>query len=795
MADPRSSEPATRRIAGFCALCRSRCGCISVVEDGRLVAVEPDLAHPTGRHLCAKGRAAPELVHNPARLTAPLRRTRPKGDPDPGWQEIGWDEALDLTAGKLQHIAEAQGPEAVAFAVTTPSGTAISDHIDWIERLIRAFGSPNWIYGTEICNWHKDHGTAFTFGSGTGTPDFAAAGCLMLWGHNPSTSWLAQATAVAEAKARGAKLVVVDPRRIGLANKADQWLQVRPGTDGALALGLAGVMIEAGWFDRDFVTDWTNGPYLVRGDNGRFLRAGDLGLAEGPERFVVWDETVGGPLASSGPGPLAGRPALAGSFEIVTGDGAVACRPAFALYRALTEAYGAERVEAITGVPADQIRSTAQLIWENRPFSSYAWTGVGQHTNATQTDRAMSLVAALTGCIDAPGGNLALASPAVNDITGKAFTTAAQKAKTLGVTARPLGPPRDGWITTRDFYRAVLEGKPYPVKALMGFGSNLLVAQPGTADGKAALAALDWHVQLDLFLTPTAAMADLVLPVTSPWEHEALRVGFGVTQAGQSLVQLRPAVVAPRGQARPDSEIVFELARRLGLGDAFFDGDREAGLAYHLAPSGLTPAALRDAPQGRQLDLETQYRKYALASEGRPRGFATPTGRVEIYSEQLLEIGQAPLPDYREPETSARSRPELAKSYPLTLTSAKSALFCHSQHRSLPSLRRKQPDPIAELHPDTAAPLGIGERDWIRIDTPVGSIRVRARLTKTVAPSVVCAQHGWWQGCAELGLSDSPVDGPETANLNHLIDNRAGDPISGSLPLRSSLCRVALANS
>src|SRR4051812_32550900 len=144
-------------IHAFCALCRSRCGCKAVVEGDRLVAIEPDPDHPTGSALCAKGRASPALVDHPDRLLHPLRRTRPKGDPDPGWRRISWDEALDETAAALKRIAAESGPEAVAFAVTTPSATAMSDAGPWVDRLIRAFGSPNNVYGTEICNWHKDH--------------------------------------------------------------------------------------------------------------------------------------------------------------------------------------------------------------------------------------------------------------------------------------------------------------------------------------------------------------------------------------------------------------------------------------------------------------------------------------------------------------------------------------------------------------------------------------------------------------------------------------------------------------
>src|SRR6266487_1794344 len=138
-----ADKPSGQRIPGYCAMCVSRCGSIAVVENGRFVALEPDPSHPTGKALCAKGRAAPELVYHSDRLLYPLRRSRPKGDPDPGWQRISWDEALDETAAALRRIAAESGPEAVAFGVATSSGTAMSDAQPWVERLINAFGSPN----------------------------------------------------------------------------------------------------------------------------------------------------------------------------------------------------------------------------------------------------------------------------------------------------------------------------------------------------------------------------------------------------------------------------------------------------------------------------------------------------------------------------------------------------------------------------------------------------------------------------------------------------------------------------
>lgn len=196
------SEPASHLVpaqtirAGYCTLCRSRCGTLNTVAGGALVAVNPDPAHPTGTALCAKGRAAPEMVASPGRLTRPIRRTRPRGDPDPGWVTIEWDAALDEIAARLGTIRADGGAEAVAFAITTPSGTPMVDSFEWVERFVRCFGSPNLIYAVEICGWHKDFAHALTFGRGIGTADYDHADTIVLWGHNPARTWLAQATRI-----------------------------------------------------------------------------------------------------------------------------------------------------------------------------------------------------------------------------------------------------------------------------------------------------------------------------------------------------------------------------------------------------------------------------------------------------------------------------------------------------------------------------------------------------------------------------------------------------------------------
>jgi anaerobic selenocysteine-containing dehydrogenase len=195
-----------------------------------------------------------------------------------------------------------------------------------------------------------------------------------------------------------------------------------------------------------------------------------------------------------------------------------------------------------------------------------------------------------------------------------------------------------------------------------------------------------------------------------------------------------------------------------------------------------------------RVPLRTRYRKFAEQEDGVPRGFNTPTRKVELYSETRLEHDYSPLPEYEEPLMSPSSRPDLAKQYPLILTCAKHTLFCESQHRALPSLRRRAMDPEVELHPMAAAERGIGPGDWVYIKTPEGSVRARARMNDTLETNVVCGQHGWWQACADLGKPGYDPLGPDGANLNLIIGNEAIDPVSGSVPHRAYLCQIRRAD-
>ena len=785
----------TAEIPGFCTLCRSRCGTVNTVANGSFIAVRPDEAHPTGKAICAKGRAAPEIVHSPRRLTQPLRRTNPKTAADPGWVEITWAEAMDILAGKLDQMRRESGSESVAFAVTSPSGTALSDSIDWVERLVWSFGSPNICYATEICNWHKDHAHAFTFGTGIPTPDYAGADLIILWGHNPANVWLAQATTIGAALQRGTKLMVIDPRKAGLGTRAEHWLRVRPGTDGALALGLAHLLIAEGTYNTDFVRNWTNAPLLVRADTGRFLRPADLGAPGTATDFYAWRgpdaQLVTYDTTRQLPEDMRAGLALEGDFEVEGLDGPIICRPAFSYFQASCARYTPEVVAAITGIDVAQIRSAARAIGAARRVAYHAWSGVGQHTNATQTERAIATLYALTGCYDRPGGNVPIVRQPVNRLNSFDLLQPGQRDKALGLIERPIGPPAQGWVLARDVFHAILHSAPYRVRALVGFGANLAVSHAGTELAHQALENLEFYAHLDLFENPTARYADLLLPVCSPWEREGLRVGFEISAEAEELVQLRRPVLAPIGQSRSDNDIIFDLATRLGMADAFFGGSVEAGWNHLLAPLGLSVEQLRAKPAGVRVPVAQTHRKYAIEKDGRVPGFATQTRRVEIYSERLLRYGYPPVPDYVEPADSPRVQPTGV--YPLTLTSAKSGYFCHSQHREIASLRKRARLPVIELHSETARSRGIQPGDWVVVQTRHGSARFNAVSNDDLAPDVAVAEYGWVQACSDVGAPAYPLRGVNNTHFNGLIGTADVDPLSGSSGLRSTACEVALA--
>ena len=427
-------------------------------------------------------------------------------------------------------------------------------------------------------------------------------------------------------------------------------------------------------------------------------------------------------------------------------------------------------------------------------MSYYAWSGHEHHANVTQTARAMSLLYALTGSFDRPGGNVLFAAPPAAPIAGQDLPSARHMAPAVGRAERPLGPARWGCVATPDLYRAILEGTPYPVRAVIGFGANMLLAHADGRHGREALKALDFYAHADLFMNPTAELADVVLPVASAFEREGLKLGFEISQEAQSLIQLRPAVVPPPGEARPDTDIIFDLAARLGLAAQFWHGDIEAAYRHQLAPTGVTLEQLRAAPGGVRVPLQTRHAKHAEPdANGAPRGFATPSRKVELYSQTFLDHGYAPLPEF----VGAANRPRGA-------ARPGGALPADPDEREIvavlpdPAPRAAEPAqarPASRSGAASRGGAGAGDRQWrLGVDRDARGQRARARPAQRGTRSA----RGGRRARLVAGAAPSSARPATTRSGRRAPTSTCSsappalDPVSGTASHRSYLCEIRL---
>jgi anaerobic selenocysteine-containing dehydrogenase len=320
--------------------------------------------------------------------------------------------------------------------------------------------------------------------------------------------------------------------------------------------------------------------------------------------------------------------------------------------------------------------------------------------------------------------------------------------------------------------KAILEKDPYLVRAVYLQGVNPLLTYPNALRTYDALMKLDFLAVADMFMTPTAALADIVLPAASYLEFDCIRVppfSYAQISAQQKVVRT--------GECRSDYEIMRGLAEKAGQGESFPESEEQC-LDLVLKPAGLSFSELR------KIGIrpgEKQYKRHEK------NGFGTPSKKVEIYSNRLQEWKLDPLPVYYEPPETSFSEPELAKEYPLVLNSAKPAVFRHSQGRQLDTRRRLHPEPVVNIHPQTAGELGIKEGDLVTIETRRGRIKQKARLAPTLDPRVVSVDFGWW--FPEKGIAD--LYGWTESNVNILTDDKP--PFNreiGSSNLRGMLCKV-----
>ncbi|MGD9143475.1 MAG: molybdopterin-dependent oxidoreductase [Dehalococcoidia bacterium] len=717
------------------------CGAEIYVKDGKVVCVEGDTNHPHNQgRLCPKGLAIPQYMYHPDRVTTPLKRVGARGEGK--WEPISWDEAYGTIETRLKDIRDKYGAESVIFCQGT--GRDIGGPITF---LMYAYGSPNWVqvglaghacYTPRLGAMFATQGSYCVLDASQfleeryESEEWEPPKYIIIWAQNPIAGchdgffghW------IIDCMKRGSKLIVIDPRSTWFSSRAEVHLQNRPGTDGAIALGMLNVIINEGIYDKEFVEKWCYG-------------------------FDELKERV--------------------------------------------QEYPPEKVEEITWVPADLLRQAARLYANNKPSAIQWGEPVDAMPAGSVVAQAINHLWAITGNVDNPGGNVIAKNS--HGVTTYPFSSAELtklygeelvkklNEKRIGANDYPMIKNFRGWVQPDVLIEQLETGKPYKVRGAWIQTSNILGGQ--AADPRRhyeAMKDLDFIVVVDLFQNPTSmALGDIFLPAVSFCEKESFRSWW------QPLCVTQQAV-KPVGECKSDWEINLEMAKRLATTPIKYDTVRE--LINDRLKDGNTDfdtlankGGWEFPPEGHPTRPYYRHEKGLLRQDGQP-GFDTPTGKVELYSKRYEEWGLDPLPYYEEPAESEVSTPDVAKEYPLILTTGRrSPVFFHSEHRMIPWLRELDPDPVVEIHPEAAEDAGIANGEWVYVENKRGRVKFRAKVTATAHPRVVTCPHGWW-------LPETDGKAPNLFstwdhNINNLtsMGNQAKSGFGGT-DYRSCQCRV-----
>jgi molybdopterin-containing oxidoreductase family molybdopterin binding subunit len=666
------------------------------------------------------GMARLEYQYHRDRLRFPLKRTAARGEGK--WQRISWDEAYDVIAENLHAIAARYGTRSLAFIAGSGAAGLLTKGS--AHRFAAAIGGTasraggvdygvpkglEYMFGVPASTYFRPGGHEFA--------DAVNSRLILLWGGNGADTRLVDFHFIAEAQRRGAKVVCIDPNRTATAQKADQWISLRPGTDTALAVSLLHEILENGWHDDDFLRLHTNAPFLVRGDNKALLREADVRMGGGAS-YMAWDAVS----QRAVPAITTSAGALLGSYRLTLAGGiSIDCAPAFQLLRDFAREYPVQRAAEITGVPAKVIGDLARELGSRKPASIRIGYGVDRWYYCDYTARAAANLIVATGNIAVPGAGIS-----VHDGTYAAPLN-------LNAFRAPAGREA-ATLDAISLMQAIEHGTPYAVRALWLSASNMFNQTSANRARvmSAVVPKLDLIVVVDHFMTDTADTADIVLPACTIFEKDDLVSGM--------FLQMQRKAVEPEGESKADFEIFAGLARRMGLGE-YFDQSPDAYLREMLE-SGH--------PLLEGITLERLQREDAVFLN-RPRApyvafkdlkFKTPSGRIEIYKEELLPQG-AELPYYREP---IEASPEnlLYRRYPLNL------LFSHSRHRihstfaNMPRVKHLEPEPVVEMHRADAERRCISDDHIVRVYNQRGSVRLKCRINTDLRPGVVVISEGSW---------------------------------------------------
>jgi anaerobic selenocysteine-containing dehydrogenase len=448
--------------------------------------------------------------------------------------------------------------------------------------------------------------------------------------------------------------------------------------------------------------------------------------------------------------------------------------------RQRVQEYPPARAAEITWIPEDKIFAGARVLATARPGCIQIGESLEAGNNSIQTLRAIVCLMAVTGNIERPGGMVSWVCPDTGPMEDFAMEVPGPQETPVGADQfRLLAQPPFPVCHMHTLFLQLREGTS-PIRAMHLQGTNPLVAYPNTNQVKEGLLNVGFLSVADLHMSPTAEYADVVLPVAHWLETDDIW-----DMHPRFVVGAINKVVDPPGEAWPDNKIFNELGKRI-TPQYWFDNVEEM-LDHQLRKANLTWKGFSSMGSLARTGKDQPYYKYRTDYWREGGGFPTRTGKVELYSTVMEELGYDPLPHYREPNESPYSTPELAEEYPLILsTGGRQPYYFHSQYRQVPWLRERQPYPIVQIHPDTAGELGIGEGEWVWIETRRGRIGQVAHLFAGMDPRVVVVQASWW-----YPEEPGPDHGLWRSNANVLTRNDPPyDPAMGSATFRALLCKA-----
>ena len=673
----------------ICRMCHGGCGVVITLKNGRVQSIIGDKDNPNSKgFICLKGKASIELLYHPDRLKYPMKRVGKRGGGQ--FKTIDWDEAICIVAENCISYRGEYGAESMVMCQGTDR-----NYQEWIFRFANTFGTPNVLGPAHICFYPRLMASIFTFGEFT-FPDFESVPeCIVAWGSNKmnGSSDGVVGIRLLEAVENGSQLVVIDPKRTRLAEKAKYWLQIKPGTDVVLALGMINMIIQNEWFDKDFVNDYT----------------------------VGFDEL-----------------------------------------REYASEYSLEKVSNITWVPPDLIEKVTHMYARANSAAFDLGTGVTQNKNSFDTIRSVYIISGICGNIDEPGGDI-IWQPS-NIIGRRKFPltehlSEKQASKRLGSDKYKI-LAMTGWVPPEAVWDAILTKKPYPVKGILIFGSNLLTNYANSKIIYKALQQVDFSLVTDLFLTPTAQMADIVLPASSWLERDQIVEFNSFIAARRKIAQV--------DDCKSDEEIINLLAAKMGLGEYFWNSVEDA-LDFKLKPIGYN---WKQFVEKSYIANDLEYSKY------RTKGFKTKNNKFNIYNEGLKRMGYPPLPQYI-PINEVYSSGYI-------LSSGHLPFSFNSEFRNVDSLRNKEPFPYIYIHPLSAEKEGIRDGEWVIVytDQNYDGVRLLVKISDNIDPRVIYITAAWWY--PELEFSEAWTK----SNINMITTDECADLQMGASNLRGIICKI-----